>query len=117
MSQPGLEERHVRFDNNGDDDDDILQRPQTVVDNRDRQYDEEGNQVDWSSSRRRSSSDPLGRSRRPGLAVLRRRGTDTPALVPVPDNKRIGSTAFFNAPDGKNAVNSELADVLDVIGG
>ncbi|KAI0438338.1 hypothetical protein F4803DRAFT_555130 [Xylaria telfairii] len=118
MSQPEREERHVRFNNNNNndgDDDDILHRPQTVVYNRDRQYDDEGNQVEPPSSRRRSSSDPSGRSRRPRLAVLRPRGTNTPALVPVPDNNRIGSTAFFNAPDGKNAVNPELADVLDVI--
>ncbi|KAI0453878.1 hypothetical protein F5B21DRAFT_270212 [Xylaria acuta] len=110
MSQPdeGEGERHVRFDN-----DDALYRPLTVVDNRDRQYDDRGNEVE--SSRRRSSSDPSGRGRRPRLAVLRPHGTNTPALAPVAENKRIGSTAFFTAPGGKNAVNPELADVLDVI--
>ncbi|KAI8945751.1 hypothetical protein F4801DRAFT_110562 [Xylaria longipes] len=113
MSRPEGE-RHVRFNNDAP-----MYRPQTLVDDRDRdrdrdrQYDDEGNQVE--SSRRRSSSDPSGRGRRPRLAVLRPRGTNTPALARVAENKRIGSTAFFNAPDGKNAVNAELADVLDVI--
>ncbi|KAF2966789.1 hypothetical protein GQX73_g6798 [Xylaria multiplex] len=116
--------RHVRFNDtgNGADDDnehdtDILYRPQTVADNRERQYDQEGNPV-AESSRRRSSSDPSGRSRqRPRLAVLRPHGNTaaTPRLAQIAENKRIGSTAFFNAPDGRNAVNAELADVLDVI--
>ena len=40
----------------------------------------------------------------------------SPALAHIPEDKRIGSTAYFNAPDGRNTVNPELADVLDVIG-
>ncbi|KAI0543500.1 hypothetical protein F4679DRAFT_577569 [Xylaria curta] len=110
MSRPHVDEgeRHVRFN-----DDDALYRPQTLMDNGHGQHNDESSQGE--SSRRRSSSDPSGRGRRPKLAVLRPRGTNTPALVPIPDNKRIGSTAYFNAPGGKNAVNSELADVLDVI--
>ncbi|KAI0536362.1 hypothetical protein GGR58DRAFT_514593 [Xylaria digitata] len=120
--------RHVRFNDtdngpeNGTNNDnengtDNLYRPQTVTDNRERQYDHEGNPV-AESSRRRSSSDPSGRSRqRPRLAVLRPHGNAaaTPQLAQIAENKRIGSTAFFNAPDGRNAVNAELADVLDVI--
>ncbi|KAK5636320.1 hypothetical protein RRF57_012032 [Xylaria bambusicola] len=111
--------------NNDDDDDDIgssLRRPQSVVENHERgfgQFDDDG-VVNWrDSGRRRSSSDPSGRSRqRPRLAVLRPRGNAAaaPTLAHVPEDKRIGSTAFFNAPDGRNAVNPELADVLDVIG-
>ncbi|KAI1347168.1 hypothetical protein F5Y01DRAFT_329915 [Xylaria sp. FL0043] len=108
--------RRVRFDND-DDNNDALYRPQTLTDNRQRPFDDEGNQVESSSSRRRSSSDPSGRSRqRPRLAVLHPRGGNgPPALAQIDENKRIGSTAFFNAPDGRNAVNPELADVLDVI--
>ncbi|KAI0466581.1 hypothetical protein F4859DRAFT_299157 [Xylaria cf. heliscus] len=124
MPQSEKGKRHVRFNNNNnnndndDDDDGVLYRPQTTVeDNRERQHDDEGNQAE--PSRRRSSSDPSGRARRPRprLAVLRPHGTNTnaPVLAPVAEDKRIGSTAFFNAPDGKNAVNPELADVLDVI--
>jgi hypothetical protein len=112
------EERpHVQFDASADDG---LYRPQTVTDGRDIQQNEQQNRTD--SSRRRSSSDPLGRGRqRPRLAVLRPRGNAAanPALVRIPENitnSRIGSTAFFNAPDGRNEVNAELADVLDVIG-
>ncbi|KAI1747070.1 hypothetical protein F4782DRAFT_452054 [Xylaria castorea] len=107
--QPEEGERHVRFNN----DEDALYRPQTLVDNGHRQHDDEDNHVE--SSRRRSSSDPSGRTRRPRLAVLRPHGTNTPALIPITENQRIGSTAYFNAPGGRNAVNAELADVLDVI--
>ncbi|KAI0860901.1 hypothetical protein F4860DRAFT_478108 [Xylaria cubensis] len=110
MSQPQPEEgeRHVRFN-----EDDALYRPQTLIDDGRRQHNDEASQSE--SSRRRSSSDPSGRGRRPRLAVLRPHGTNTPALVPITENNRIGSTAYFNTPGGKNAVNPELADVLDVI--
>ncbi|KAI0427925.1 hypothetical protein F5Y09DRAFT_344179 [Xylaria sp. FL1042] len=105
--------RRVRFDND-DDDNNTLRRPQSVVDNRQRQFDEEGDRVE--AARRRSSSDPSGRGRqRPRLAILHPRGNGPPALTQIDENKRIGSTAFFNAPGGRNAVNPELADVLDVI--
>lgn len=107
--------RHVRF--NGD-----LYRPQTIADghHQDGQHgDDEGSGAE--SGRRRSSSDPSGRNRRPRLAVLRPRGANaaagpTLARIAENENNRIGSTAFFNAPDGRNAVRPELADVLDVIG-
>ncbi|KAI1291427.1 hypothetical protein F5Y03DRAFT_400712 [Xylaria venustula] len=110
--------RHVRFNesnNNSDNDDNYpLQRPQTVVENHERQYDDEGNRIE--ASRRRSSSDPSGRSRqRPRLAVLHPHGNGPPALARISENNRIGSTAFFNSPGGGNAVRPELADVLDVI--
>lgn len=104
--------RHVRFDHE-------LYRPHTVLDGIDiQQQNEEGsNLVD--SGRRRSSSDPSGRGRqRPRLAVLRPRGNaqGTTAMAHIPEDARIGSTAFFNAPGGRNEVKPELADVLDVIG-
>ncbi|KAI0407302.1 hypothetical protein F4802DRAFT_49548 [Xylaria palmicola] len=101
-------ERRVRFENPG------LFRPQTEVENRQRQFDQEAHAE---SARRRSSSDPLGRGRRPRLDVLSPRGNAAvaPGLAAVAENNRIGSTAFFNAPGGRNAVNPELADVLDVI--
>ncbi|TGJ86328.1 hypothetical protein E0Z10_g2433 [Xylaria hypoxylon] len=107
--------RHVRFNEN-DSNIDHLYRPQTVIENRDTQHAEAGDRVE--SGRRRSSSDPSGRGRqRPRLAVLRPRGNPAagPQLAQIADNQRIGSTAFFNAPGGRNAVNAELADVLDVI--
>ncbi|KAI0096352.1 hypothetical protein GGR51DRAFT_31482 [Nemania sp. FL0031] len=110
MQRDDDDERRVRFDSSN------LYRPQTLVDNRDRQYDGEGDHIE--SARRRSSSDPSGRSRRPRLAVLRPHGANAaanPVLAPVAENRRIGSTACFNAPDGRNAVRPELADVLDVI--
>ncbi|KAI0965320.1 hypothetical protein F4678DRAFT_453106 [Xylaria arbuscula] len=111
--------RHVRFNdnsnNNSDNDDNYpLQRPQTVLDNRERQYDDDGSHIE--PSRRRSSSDPSGRSRqRPRLAVLHPHGNGPPALARISENNRIGSTAFFKSPGGGNAVRPELADVLDVI--
>jgi hypothetical protein len=37
-------------------------------------------------------------------------------MAHIPEDARIGSTAFFNAPGGRNEVKPELADVLDVIG-
>ncbi|KAI0394897.1 hypothetical protein F5Y17DRAFT_425953 [Xylariaceae sp. FL0594] len=104
------DQRHVEFD------DPRLYRPQTVIETRDGHGDGVNNRTE--PSRRRSSSDPSGRSRqRPRIAVLRQRGNAqaTPALVQVPENGRLGSTAFFNSPGGKNEVNAELADVLDVI--
>ncbi|KAI0416277.1 hypothetical protein F5X98DRAFT_184977 [Xylaria grammica] len=109
--------RHVRFNDDNDGDDNFnIYRPQTVNENREQRGDGEGNGTE--SARRRSSSDPTGRNRqRPRLAVLRPRGNAaaTPQLARIAENKRIGSTAYFNAPDGRNAVNAELADVLDVI--
>jgi len=102
---------HVQFDDSG------LYRPQTVIGRTDRQHDRDDDRT--GSARRRSSSDPSGRSRqRPRIAVLRPRGnaTATPALVRVSENDRLGSTAFFNSPGGQNEVKPELADVLDVIG-
>ncbi|KAI1434049.1 hypothetical protein GGR50DRAFT_664504 [Xylaria sp. CBS 124048] len=70
------------------------------------------------SERQRSSSDPLGRhNQRPRLAALR--GHADAIVSPDPAQNaevdRIGSMAFFNAPDGRNAVKPGLADVLDVI--
>lgn len=112
--------RHVRFDNNDHDNgenDNELPRPQTALGSRDRRSDEEDNAVE--SARRRSSSDPSGRGRqRPRLAVLRPRGNAAggPALAQISEDSRSGSTAFFNAPGGRNAVRPELADILDVIG-
>ncbi|KAI0905333.1 hypothetical protein F4823DRAFT_611410 [Ustulina deusta] len=111
--------RHVRFDNNDHDNgenDNELPRPQTALGSRDRRSDEEDNAVE--SARRRSSSDPSGRGRqRPRLAVLRPRGNAAggPALAQISEDSRSGSTAFFNAPGGRNAVRPELADILDVI--
>ncbi|KAI3317704.1 hypothetical protein HD806DRAFT_359689 [Xylariaceae sp. AK1471] len=109
--------RCVQSNNNANDE---LYRPQTVIDSIYTQQNEDHNRAE--SSRRRSSSDPSGRGRqRPRLAVLRPRGNAAanPALVQIPENitnSRIGSTAFFNAPGGgRNEVNAELADVLDVI--
>lgn len=101
--------RRVRLDND-------LYRPQTTLDGLGRLYGDDSGQAE--SARRRSSSDPSGRSRRPRLAVLRPHGNNNAVLAPVLEdaNNRIGSTACFNAPDGRNAVRPELADVLDVIG-
>lgn len=113
--------RNNRNNNSNDDDDDFgteLHRPQTLTEDREVQFDQ-GNSSRAESGRRRSSSDPSGRGRqRPRLAVLRPRGNPAagPALAHIPEDKRIGSTAYFNAPDGRNTVNPELADVLDVIG-
>ncbi|KAI1111283.1 hypothetical protein F5Y14DRAFT_316259 [Nemania sp. NC0429] len=107
--------RRVRFN-------DDLYRPQTTVDGLARADEgDDGGQAE--SGRRRSSSDPSGRSRRPRLAVLRPRGNNNNnnnnntvlARIAEGANNRIGSTACFNAPDGRNAVRPELADVLDVI--
>ncbi|KAI1170334.1 hypothetical protein F4777DRAFT_123441 [Nemania sp. FL0916] len=98
-----------------------LFRPQTIVEGRASQYNNDNNNDDANNeteaARRRSSSDPTGRSRRPRLAVLRPRGDNggNALLAPIAENRRIGSTACFNAPDGRNAVRPELADVLDVI--
>ncbi|KAI8626399.1 hypothetical protein F5Y19DRAFT_222266 [Xylariaceae sp. FL1651] len=101
--------RHVRFDD--------LYRAQTANNDADRhRNNDEATQSE--SGRRRSSSDPSGRSRqRPRLAVLRPRGSaaDDPGMAQIPENARIGSTAVFNAPGGRNEVKPELADVLDVI--
>lgn len=110
MQRQEDDDRRVRFD------DDDLYRPQTTLEGLDRAYGDEGSQAE--SARRRSSSDPSGRSRRPRLAVLRPHGNNNAVLARVPEevNRRIGSTACFNAPGGRNAVNAELADVLDVIG-
>ncbi|KAI5921237.1 hypothetical protein F4810DRAFT_678945 [Camillea tinctor] len=68
--------------------------------------------------RRRSSSDPLGGSRaRPDIIPIqpRRRGQSISALSSVPEDSRLASTALFNAPNGRNQLDSGLADVLDVI--
>ncbi|KAI1326736.1 hypothetical protein F5Y16DRAFT_373891 [Xylariaceae sp. FL0255] len=106
------DERRLRFD--VDDNDDIY-RTQTVTDphrlQRHQQRDqEEGN-------RRRSGSDPTGRGRqRPRLAIVNpRRDGANARMVRVPEDTRTGTTAVFNAPGGRNSVNQELADVLDVI--
>ncbi|KAI1366846.1 hypothetical protein F5Y08DRAFT_300212 [Xylaria arbuscula] len=124
---PQYNGRHVHFNrnnnnNNVNDNDNNnfgteLNRPQTLVEDRETQFDQETSSRD-KSGRRRSSSDPSGRARqRPRLAVLRPRGNAAanPVLAHIPEDKRIGSTAHFNAPDGRNAVDAELADVLDVI--
>lgn len=110
MLQHEHDGRRVRFNNDG------LYRPQTTLDGLDTIYGDDGSQAE--SARRRSSSDPSGRSRRPRLAVLRPHGNNNAVLAQVPEdaNNRIGSTACFKAPDGRNAVRPELADVLDVIG-
>ncbi|KAI0005683.1 hypothetical protein F4779DRAFT_630088 [Xylariaceae sp. FL0662B] len=71
--------------------------------------------------RRRSSSDPTGHSRqRPGLLVVRpRRGGSgsgvSMGMPSVPEDARLGSTALFNAPNGRNELDPGIADILDVI--
>ncbi|KAI1263236.1 hypothetical protein F5Y18DRAFT_133460 [Xylariaceae sp. FL1019] len=108
-------EQHVRFNNNNSNYNDDLYRTQTA------ELDYLPPQVthdhEDQSGRRRSSSDPSGRGRqRPKLAVIRpRREGARAGMVQIPENQRLASTAVFNAPGRRNAVNEELADVLDVI--
>ncbi|KAI1631489.1 hypothetical protein F4809DRAFT_632102, partial [Biscogniauxia mediterranea] len=81
-------------------------------------YDDSENHRDASGGRRRSSSDPLGGSRaRPNIIPVqpRRRGQSVSGISSVPENRRLNSTALFNAPDGRNQIDTGLADVLDVI--
>ncbi|KAI0026130.1 hypothetical protein F4780DRAFT_8889 [Xylariomycetidae sp. FL0641] len=77
----------------------------------------EQNRNDEQDGRRRSSSDPSGRSRqRPGLSVLRGRRQSGAGMPTLPENNRLTSTAVFNAPGGRNEqLDQGLADVLDVI--
>ncbi|KAI1823476.1 hypothetical protein F4861DRAFT_315741 [Xylaria intraflava] len=95
---------------------DDLSRRRTLTDNGEGRHNEQYDHI--SSTRKRSSSDPSGRNRqRPRLAVLRPAGNEAagPVLAQIAEDNRVGSMAFFNAPDGRNAVKPELADVLDVI--
>ncbi|KAI0890189.1 uncharacterized protein GGS22DRAFT_150171 [Annulohypoxylon maeteangense] len=74
-------------------------------------------QDDGESGRRRSSSDPTGRGRqRPGLAIIRpRRGTEGSGMPAIPENVRPTSTALFHGPNGRTELDTNLADILDVI--
>ncbi|KAI1338462.1 hypothetical protein F5Y15DRAFT_129634 [Xylariaceae sp. FL0016] len=106
------DERHVQFPS--------LERPATASDHY-RPQQEQGNQTQQrdgdfqeEANRRRSSSDPSGRSRqRPKLNVIRPKKS---SLSQVPENARLASTAAFHAPGRQNQELDEgLADVLDVI--
>ncbi|KAI1381939.1 hypothetical protein F4677DRAFT_400329 [Hypoxylon crocopeplum] len=76
-----------------------------------------GHQDDEESGRRRSSSDPIGRGRRrPGLAIVRpRRGTNGSGMSSIPEDVRPTSTALFHVPNGRTELDSNIADLLDVI--
>ncbi|KAI2606708.1 hypothetical protein GGR54DRAFT_413014 [Hypoxylon sp. NC1633] len=77
-----------------------------------------GHQDEGDAGRRRSTSDPTGRGRhqRPGLAIVRpRRGTNRTDLASIPEDANRTATAIYYVPNGRTQLDSNFADMLDVI--